>query len=460
MSTVDTLETNPGWGYSPESLLKDAAPPRIVVAFECSRPMAPGRRVALDTLDRVIVARSAAGRVEREGRVAAIFVGDAETSRQHLAIKRGTMGWLLEDLGSRNGTCVNGEPIRFAPLSHGDLIEAGGAMLLYLEGDPRWGEPRDRDLADHLASVPAFRTLSVELDLRIQQIVKIARSQVPVLVRGETGTGKELMARAIHDISGRPGAFVAVHCGALPPELVDGELFGDPRGAFSGAADREGLLRRAHNGTLFLDDVAELPPDVQVALLRALQDGELRSVGASEATRVDVRVVAATHQDLDRRITSGLFRPDLMARIAGFEVTMPPLRDRREDLGTLIAAILPRVCQQPERITFHRDAARALFRYSWPHNIRELEQALRAAVALSEGQQIRLEHLPAAIRDYEPPAAPVLGPQDVVLRERLVELLRQTSGNIAAVGRAMDRAPIQIRRWCERLQIDLAVFRH
>ncbi|HET7505877.1 MAG TPA: sigma 54-interacting transcriptional regulator [Kofleriaceae bacterium] len=449
MSTLDTLETNPGWGYSPGSMFKDAAPPRLVVAFECSRPMAPGRRVALDTLDRVIVARSASGRVEREGRVAAIFVGDGETSRQHLAIKRGTMGWLLEDLGSRNGTCVNGEPIRFAPLAHGDLIEAGGAMLLYLEGDPRWGEPRDRDLADHLASVPAFRTLSIELDLRIQQIVKVARTQAPVLVRGETGTGKELMARAIHDISGRTGPFVVVACGALPRELADGE-----------PAELDSVLRRAHGGTVFLDDVAEAPHDAQIALLHLLERGELRPAGASEPLRVDVRVVAATPQDLDRRIAAGRFRHDVMAALAGREVTMPPLRDRREDLGTLIAAMLPRVCPQPERITFQRDAARALFRYAWPLNIRELEDALRVAVVLADGPQIRLEHLPAAIRDYEPPPEPVLGPQDAILRERLIELLRQTGGNLSAVGRAMERAPIQIRRWCHRLQIDLAVFRH
>jgi transcriptional regulator with PAS, ATPase and Fis domain len=172
-------------------------------------------------------------------------------------------------------------------------------------------------------------------------VLRIAPSSVPLLVRGETGTGKELMARAIHEASERRGAFVPVNCGALPRDLLESELFGHRRGAFTGASgDRSGLVRRAHRGTLFLDEIAELPPDSQVALLRVLQEGEVRPVGACEEITVDVRIVAATHQDLRERIASGRFREDLYARIAGFEITMPPLRERREDLGMLIATLL------------------------------------------------------------------------------------------------------------------------
>ena len=322
-----------------------------------------------------------------------------------------------------------------------------------------WRTERDRDLEDAPLTPSVFQTLNRGLEERIRQICRIAPSRVPVLVRGETGTGKELMARAIHDASGRPGAFVAVNCGALPRGLIESELFGHRRGAFSGAGeDRDGLIRRAHRGTLFLDEIAELPPESQVALLRVLQEGEVRPVGASESLQVDVRVVAASHQDLTGRIADGRFRQDLYARIAGFEVTMPALRDRREDLGTLIATILPRISPSPERFTLDREAACALLRYPWPQNIRELEQALRSAVALCDDGKLRLVHLPEAIASYRP-AASLLSADDAGSAQRLVELLEGSSGNVAAVARAMGRAPVQIRRWCRRLRIDLALFR-
>jgi DNA-binding NtrC family response regulator len=326
--------------------------------------------------------------------------------------------------------------------------------------DGAFGDDSDLDVAAEPDTPAAFRTVSLDLEQRVRQLIRIARAGVPVLVRGETGTGKELVARAVHDVSGRRGPFVPINCGALPRNLIESELFGHRRGAFSGAnEDRDGLVRRAHAGTLFLDEIAELPEQSQVALLRVLQEGEVRPVGANDAVKVDVRIVAATHQDLVARIADGRFREDLYARLSGFEVTLPPLRDRREDLGTLIAAILPRLVSHPERITLHRSAARLLLRYGWPLNIRELEQALRAAVALTEDGEIRAEHLSEAIRNWVPPNLASLRPEDRVLRERVIELLREQGGNVTAVGRAMGKAPIQIRRWCRRLQIELAQFR-
>jgi transcriptional regulator with AAA-type ATPase domain len=445
--------------------------PRLILAIESGSLERLGCRLMLGDLDQVIVGRSTAPevagvrRIERSARSAIVWVRDLEASRQHFAVRRRGSFWQIEDLESRNGTLLNGTRVKSSRLNDGDVLEAGGALFVFRDGKTRSFAAVDRDLARRGAAAlpvpPAFQTLSIELDARIEQAKKIAPSTVPVLVRGETGTGKELMARAIHDASGRTGAFMPVNCGALPRDLVESELFGYRRGAFSGASeDREGLVRRAHKGTLFLDEIAELPPDSQVALLRVLQEGEVRPVGSSETVKVDVRIIAATHQDLEQRIIHGQFRQDLYGRIAGFEVGLPALRDRREDLGMLIAGILGRIAApHGAPVTLHKGAARALFRYPWPLNIRELEQSLSAAVALSDGGQIRIEDLPAALRDYDPPDVQGLSERDRVLRERVVDLMRKCGGNIAAVGRAMDRAPVQIRRWCQRLNIDPAQFR-
>jgi transcriptional regulator of acetoin/glycerol metabolism len=432
----------------------DPSGPSLIVVLERHRLTAGGCRIALDRVDELVIGRGDERTLEHAGSTATLHVSDHKTSRRHLALRRAGADWQIEDLRSRNGTLHNGRRVERVTLADGDLIEAGGAMF-------RFSAAGARHPAGPPEATGAFpRTLNPALEGRIQQTLKISPSSVPVLVRGETGTGKELLARAIHSASGRPGPFVAVNCGALPRELVESELFGHRRGAFSGATeDRDGLVRRAHRGSLFLDEIAELPPESQVALLRILQEGEVRPVGASDDIKVDVRIIAATHQDLAVRIADGRFRQDLYGRIAGFEITLPALRDRPEDLGLLIAELLPRVCARPGDLALHRLAALALIRYPWPQNVRELEQALRAAVALCETGEIRAEHLPEAIAAWQPAPAPALAPDDRALRERLVTLLRRTGGNVAAVARELDRAPLQIRRWCRRLQIDVAQFR-
>jgi len=442
----------------------DVEQPRLIVAFDCERPTVPGLRVSLAQTDEVLLGRGSERAWKRVRRGVALAIADGEMSRQHARLSRTSGGWELSDLGSKNGTIVNGAATSRLVLADGDVIEVGGTVLIFREDSDQAGEIGDRDLAAEPDTPAAFRSLALGLERRAAALAKIAPTPVPVLVRGETGTGKELVARAIHDRSGRRGAFVAINCGALPRTLVESELFGYRRGAFSGARDdRDGLIRRADGGTLFLDEIAELPEESQVALLRVLQEGEVRPIGAGDAVTVDVRIVAATHQDLPIRIADGRFREDLYARLAGFEVTIPPLRERREDLGTLIAALLPRlagIIADPARITFHRQAARALLAYPFPLNVRELEQTLRTAAVLADGQQIRLEHLPEGIRTYTQAAnAGVPRTEDRALRERLVEALRDSGGNVTAAGRALGKAPIQIRRWCRRFGIDLAAFR-
>jgi transcriptional regulator with GAF, ATPase, and Fis domain len=239
------------------------------------------------------------------------------------------------------------------------------------------------------------------------------------------------------------------------------------RGAFTGAVeDRPGLVRASSGGTLLLDEVGELPMGLQVKLLRVLQESEVQPVGAAQPVRVDLRVVTATHRDLVALVEEEAFRSDLFARLTGLEVELPPLRDRRADLGLLIPALLRRAGAPPE-VRFSREAARALFRWSWPHNVRELEKALALAVALAGDGRIELAHLPEVVRTAPEPApdpmagraARPLSEADVSRRTELIELLRAHHGNVSAVARQMGVARMQIQRWCRRFHLDPASFR-
>ncbi|MEQ9323926.1 MAG: sigma 54-interacting transcriptional regulator, partial [Polyangiaceae bacterium] len=291
---------------------------------------------------------------------------------------------------------------------------------------------------------------------------KIAASSETVLLQGESGTGKEVVAQSIHELSGRQGRFVAINCGALPDTLIEGQLFGYVKGAFSGADDdRDGLVQAAHGGTLFLDEIGELSPRAQAALLRVLQEKEVLRVGATSSTSVDLRLVVASLRDLERMVDEGRFRDDLFGRVAGMKVGLPPLRERREDLGLLAGRLLARQTDEPVRLTVR--AARALFRHPWPRNIRELDKALGTARVLADGEPISREHLPEELRTRRPPRATVpvqdLSEEDRKLRDELVTLLREHEGNVTRVAEAMGKKRQQIQKWCRRLGIDAATFR-
>jgi DNA-binding NtrC family response regulator len=236
---------------------------------------------------------------------------------------------------------------------------------------------------------------------RVNGLVEVvSQSEAPVLITGESGTGKELVARMLHERSSRrEGPFVAVNCGALTETLIEAELFGHERGAFTGAVKkREGRFKAAHAGTLFLDEVAELPPSAQTKLLRVLQEGTFEPLGTNVTIKVDVRVLSATHRDLKKRIAEGLFREDLFYRINVIEIPMPPLRDRPGDLPILLQHFLHRLVPAGRSLpTVAPSAWAALCQYGFPGNVRELSHAIEHAVVLSAGSEIRLDHLPASI---------------------------------------------------------------
>ena len=284
---------------------------------------------------------------------------------------------------------------------------------------------------------------------------KAAQVEATVLVLGETGTGKELAARAIHYHSARRvGRFVAVNCGALPGELVESELFGHARGAFTGAAAaKPGLFEEASGGTLFLDEVGELPLPAQVKLNRALQEKEIRRVGESTPVKIDVRILAATHRDLREEVREGRFREDLFYRLNVIAVTLPPLRDRAEDVPLLATHFLEKHARALRReiAGIEPDALVRLAGYAWPGNVRELENTIERAVAVAGGDRISVADLPPELAGA-PAAAPagalaalpyrdaVAGARDRVTREYLVALLTEFEGNVT---RAAERAGLE-----------------
>ena len=223
-------------------------------------------------------------------------------------------------------------------------------------------------------------------------ITKVARSQAPVVIIGESGVGKELAARSIHAQSNRSGcAFIPVNCAAIPAELMESEFFGHKKGSFTGAhSDNPGLFQAAHGGTLLLDEVAELPLSMQVKLLRAIQEKSIRPVGVASEVPIDIRLISATHKDLDALVRNGQFRHDLYYRIHVITLHVPSLRERVEDIPKLIEQTLDRLCQNQPRSTLTNDALHALQAYPFPGNVRELENILERAIAMAENQRIHV----------------------------------------------------------------------
>jgi transcriptional regulator with PAS, ATPase and Fis domain len=310
-----------------------------------------------------------------------------------------------------------------------------------------------------LDGIRGLATVAPSMSAAVAALPRIARSALPVVVVGESGTGKELVARAVHALSLRTGPFQAVNCAAIPATLLESELFGSRKGAFSGASeDRPGLVRAADRGTLFLDEIADLAAPAQAALLRFLQEAEVLPVGATRPVRVDVRIVAAAQTDLRSLVAAGNFRPDLFARLDAFTVRLPPLRERREDLGLLVAALLRKLApDRCDELRISPDAALALFRHSWPLNIRELEHSLAVALTVCDGTTIEVDHLPEGVRMGGSRVAQT-GEADR-FRDELLALLRRYRGNVAQVARAFGKGRMQVHRWARRYDIDLASFR-
>jgi DNA-binding NtrC family response regulator len=393
------------------------------------------------------------GRDPEPGPHARVLLGDDRVSRLHAAITLGPAGASLADRGSTNGSLVDGVRVDSARLAAGSVIRLGDTLLVAVRGQPAApGSERDLGLVGRAPALAALREV----------IRKLAPATLPVLIAGETGTGKELVARALHRHSGRPGAFVPLNCAALPTELAESLLFGHRRGAYTGAtSDQEGAFVRAHQGTLFLDEIGELPAPTQSKLLRVLEDGEVMPVGSTHTQRVAVRVVAASNVPLAPAVRAGRFRQDLLARLAGVVLESPPLRERREDVLPLFAHFAAAAARIGEVPPLSPDLAEALLLHDWPGNVRELGKlAERLAVLhpgvprwelamLDESLRLRVQQRGAA-----DPAATLRARRGPPSRDELVALLARFDGNVSLLARHVDRNRKQVYRWMVELGIE------
>jgi DNA-binding NtrC family response regulator len=451
----------------------DRVEPQLIVALECDAPTAGSARFSLAGVNEVIIGRgperTATREVDHGYTTLHLRLPARSASSRHARLLRSQHRWVIEDAGSRNGSYVNGQRVTRSAVGDADVIDVGRVLLLVRQGMPMGDAPSNLDSRALDGEPHGFRTLIPRIAADFAALKRVARTRVPVLLLGETGTGKEAVARGIHLLSARSGAIVPINCGALPPSLVEAHLFGHTKGAFSGAAREEpGFIRSSHEGTLFLDEVGELPRPSQTTLLRVLQDGEVTPVGSTRATKVDLRVISATLRALTGDDAG--FRSDLYARLAGHTFQLSPLRERIEDLGLALADILS--AHAPgggEGVTLAPEVGTTFLQHRWPMNFRELQQAVCAALALTDDGVLRAKHFPSLRAEPRttpsvvPPAeaAPTAAMSDEDDRLRVVVLahLREHAGNVRAVARAMGKAPMQIHRWMKRFGIDPNGFR-
>ncbi len=320
-----------------------------------------------------------------------LVLTDPTVSRRHAVVEETSGGYVLRDLGSTNGTFLEGVRVREGYLSSGSVLRLGQTEMIFSPLEerveiPRSSQDRFGDLIG--ASAPMREIFGI--------LERVSPTDITVLIQGETGTGKELAAHAIHGHSRRASApFIVFDCGAVAPNLIESELFGHEKGAFTDAVkSRQGAFELADGGTLFLDEIGELALALQPKLLRALDQHEVRRVGAEQPVKVNVRAVAATNRDLEQEVKAGRFREDLFYRLSAVSISLPPLRKRREDIEPIASHLLTGISAEGKKLTgLSPEAAAALAAYSWPGNVRELKNVLERASALSDGKRIEVRDL-------------------------------------------------------------------
>ena len=371
---------------------------------------------------------------------------DPTVSRFHCEIDLGSGRATLRDLGSLNGTLVEGVSVLGGYLKAGMRLTLGRSQILFEARSDRARLPisASEQFGSLVGVSPAMRRV-------FKLFEQAVKSDATVLLEGESGTGKEVAAESIHRTSARSqGPFVVVDCGAIAPELLESELFGHERGAFTGAvSSRDGAFAEANGGTIFLDEIGELPLDVQPKLLRALDKRQIKRVGGNDYVDIDVRVVAATNRDLKREVNEKRFRADLYYRLAVIEAKLPALRERLEDLPKLVQSLLQGLKSHYPEPSDHLMSAESLEQlgaHPWPGNVRELRNYLERCLALKLPPSMPTESTPldqrGSIRELADPARPLKLAREAwtraLERQYLEQILRRHDGNVAAAARAAD----------------------
>src|SRR3990172_2169779 len=322
----------------------------------------------------------------------ALVLTDPTVSRRHAVVEERSDGYLLRDLDSTNGTFLDNVRVREGYISPGSVIRLGETEISFTSLEERVENLKSS--SDRFGGLIGGAASMQEV---FGVLERVAPTDMTVLIQGETGAGKEVAARAIHQFSRRAeGPFVVFDCGAVAPNLIESELFGHEKGAFTDAVkSRQGAFELAQDGTLFLDEIGELAPALQPKLLRALDQREVKRVGAEQPLGINVRVIAATNRNLEKEVQAGRFREDLYYRLSVVSVFMPPLRKRKEDIEKIAEHLLPGISgEMRKKLTgLSPEAAEALRIYPWPGNVRELKNVLERAAALSDGERIEVRDL-------------------------------------------------------------------
>jgi DNA-binding NtrC family response regulator len=414
---------------------------------EHARPRIPGVLVVfVREVSRLIAHRVETPRTVGRDQSASLAIDDPGISRIHASLEPYVDGVLVTDNDSRNGTFIDGSRVTQprSPAPFGSLVRLAKTLLVI----------KDDVVPYELEGEPAYPTLvgGPSLANTRLRIATVAASTDPVLIEGETGTGKEVVAQILHMQSARTGAFIAVNCAALAPELVESELFGHAKGAFSGSvAPRSGLFRAADGGTLLLDEIGELPLPFQAKLLRAIETGEVRSVGEDASRSVDVRVIAATNRNLDEMVSREAFRGDLLHRVAAMRIRLPSLENRSEDVPRLAAHFL-----DGSGVSLTAPALETLMLRAWPGNVRELRNCVRAA-ANAARRAGRDAILSEDIASDAP--APSSAGSDEALRSRIVAALDASNGNVVRAAKEIGMARSGLYETLKRLRLSPAAFR-
>jgi len=392
---------------------------------------------------------------------AAIHLDGNDVSRRHATIKRIAPDPIpvIVDLNSRNGVRVNGKDVASAQLGPGDVVRVGGWVGVVASSPGEFGE-----IGPGLLGGAVLRAA-------VAPLRQAAASSLTIILEGETGTGKEIVARAVHEWCGRPGPFVGVNCAALPEALAEGELFGYRRGAFTGAERASpGFFRSAEGGTLLLDEVSDLPLPLQAKLLRVLQEGEVQPLGETRPVPVDVRIVVASQQPLMDAVKQGRFRADLLARLDGVTVRLPPLRQRKEDVPHLFSHML-RELTGGRAPAVEGDVVERLCVHDWPFNVRELVQLVRQLLVLHPGESLlHADHLPGRIGTHATDSAhgkvatraarsEVVAAGEAVELPALLVALRASGGNVARASAILGITRQRAYRLMEGHAVDLGAIR-